>query len=92
MYNYVLTREAKEDLYRIYEFGVYKFGADQAEKYITLIYDCFDKITANPFLFPAVVNYKNVERYCVCGVDTIYYNINNNVIEIVTIIGRQNFK
>lgn len=91
MYNYFLTREAKEDLWRIYEFGVYKFGEAQAEKYLTMLYDCFEKIEANPFLFPVVLNYKNVERYCVCGVDTIYYNINGNEIEIVTIIGRQKF-
>lgn len=91
MYNYFLTREAKEDLWRIYEFGVYRFGEAQADKYIIMIHDCFDKIASNPFLFPVVSNYKNAERYCVCGVDTIFYNINKEVVEIITIIGRQDY-
>ena len=91
MYNYSLTREAKEDLWRIYEFGVYKFGVIQAEKYLNVMHVCFGKIASNPYMFPETQKYKGVDRYCVCGVDTIYYNINKNDIEIVTIIGRQDF-
>jgi toxin ParE1/3/4 len=86
-----LTREAKEDLWRIYEFGIYRFGELQADKYLIMLYDCFDKIASNPYMFPKVLNYKNAERYCVCGVDAIYYNIKGGEIEIITIIGRQNF-
>ncbi|WP_324069898.1 MAG: type II toxin-antitoxin system RelE/ParE family toxin [Flavobacterium sp.] len=90
-YSYFLTREAKEDLWRIYEFGVHRFGDTQADKYFIMLHDCFDKIASNPYMFPVVSNYKDVERFCVCGVDTIYYNIRGNQIEIVTIIGRQDF-
>ena len=86
-----MTREAKEDLWRIYKFGIYRFGEIQADKYLIMFYDCFDKIASNPFMFPKVSNYKNAERYCVCGVDTIYYNIKGYEIEIITIIGRQDF-
>ncbi|MBA0883992.1 type II toxin-antitoxin system RelE/ParE family toxin [Flavobacterium undicola] len=91
MYNCFLTREAKEDLWRIYEFGVYKFGEVQADKYFNLINDCFDKIASNPFMFPETIKNNQKYRFCVCGVDTIYYKINNDAIEIITIIGRQNF-
>ncbi|MCX6171610.1 MAG: type II toxin-antitoxin system RelE/ParE family toxin [Flavobacterium sp.] len=91
LYSYFLTIEAKEDIRRIYEYGVYRFGETQADKYLILLHDCFEKITSNPNLFPIVTNYKSVERFCVCGVDTIYYNIIGDEIEIVTIIGRQNF-
>ena len=89
--SYFLTQEAKEDLWRIYEFGVYRFGNTQADKYFIMLYDCFDKIASNPFMFPIVPNYKHVERFCVCGVDTIYYKIIEDEIEIITIIGRQDF-
>lgn len=92
MYNYFLSREAKEDLWRIYEFGVYRFGETQADKYLMMLYECFNKIASNPYLFPVVTRYKDVERYCVCGADTIYYNINGDEIEIITIIGRQDYK
>ncbi len=92
MYNYFLAHEAKEDLWRIYEYGVYRFGEAEADKYFNMMYDCFDKITSNPYLFPIVTKYKSAERYCVCGVDAIYYNIKGNEIEIITIIGRQDYK
>lgn len=91
MYNYFLTREAKEDLWRIYEFGVHRFGEAQADKYLMMLHDCFNKMASNPFLFPIVLNYRDAQRYCVCGVDTIYYNINSDEIEIITIIGRQDY-
>lgn len=54
MNNYFLTREAKEDLWRIYEFGVYRFGETQAEKYLAMLYESFDKIAINPLMFPTV--------------------------------------
>ncbi len=91
MHKYFLTRVAKEDLWRIYEFGVYKFGEVQAEKYFNMMHDCFDKIAANPYMFPETIKNKNTYRFCVCGVDTIYYKINGDVIEIITIIGRQDY-
>ena len=91
MSSYFLTRNAKEDLWTIYEYGVSRFGVTRAEKYFNMMHDCFEKIAFNPYLFPAVIRYKNVERYCVCGVDTIYYNIVGDEIEIVTIIGRQDY-
>jgi len=93
MSNYFLTREAKEDLWRIYEFGVSNFGIIQAEKYFNMMQDCFDKIASNPFMFPVVVNINGNFRFCVCGSNTIYYKINvNNKIEIITIIGKQDFR
>ncbi len=91
MYNYKLSFEAEEDIIRIFEYGLGRFGLQQAIKYYDMMYDCFDKIASNPFMFPVVSNYKNAERFCVCGVDTIYYNINKEEVEIITIIGRQDY-
>lgn len=92
MYSYYLSSEAKEDLRRIYYYGVGKFGVNQADNYFNMFYDCFDRIEGNPFLFPSADYIKKGYRYCVCGVDTIYYQINENKrIEIITIIGRQDF-
>ena len=52
MYSYYLSNDAKEDLRRIYYYGVIKFGVVQADKYYNMMHDCFDKIESNPFLFP----------------------------------------
>ena len=92
MYKCVLTIEAEEDIVRIYEYGFAKFGSVQAELYYDMLFDCFDKIAFNPYLFPAAEQIKKDYRYCVCGVDTIYYKIiSEELVEITTIIGRQDF-
>ena len=92
MYSYYLSSEAKEDLRRIYYYGVVQFGIDQADHYFNMIHDCFDRIEKDPLLFPSAEHIKKGYRYCVCGVDTIYYQITaNERIEIITIIGRQDF-
>ena len=91
MYNYKLSIEAEGDIIRIIEYGIGQFGVAQSSKYYGMLFECFNKIASNPFMFPAVKKYNHIERFCVCGVDTIYYNIKNNEIEIITIIGRQDF-
>jgi toxin ParE1/3/4 len=92
MYSYYLSSEAKEDLRRIYYYGVSKFGINQADSYYNMFYDCFEKIEGNSFLFPSADPIKKGYRYCVCGVDAIYYQINGDKrAEIITIIGRQDF-
>ncbi|TRX39248.1 type II toxin-antitoxin system RelE/ParE family toxin [Flavobacterium restrictum] len=91
MYKYHLSFEAEEDIVRIFEYGLGRFGLQQANKYYDMLFECFNKIASNPFMFPMVTKYKDIDRCCVCGVDTIYYNIKGNKIEIITIIGRQDF-
>lgn len=39
MYNYDLNEKAKEDLLRIYEYGIAKFGLNQADKYFDMMHD-----------------------------------------------------
>lgn len=91
MYSYKLNIQAEEDLTRIFEYGIGQFGLKQAEKYYEMFFECFYKIALNPFLFPNASHYKIGYRYCVCSADTIFYKINADEIEIMAIIGRQNF-
>lgn len=92
MNSYILTKDAEEDLDRIHEFGVYKFGMQQADKYYELLFESFEKIASNPYMFPTSVHLNKKYRYCVYKSDTIYYKIlNDNLVEIITIIGRQDF-
>lgn len=92
MANYRLSNEAKEDLIRIHHYGVAKFGMQQADKYFETFFQYFDIIVENPYSFEAVDYIKIGYRRCVCGADTIYYKINYDVVEIMAIIGRQDFK
>ena len=93
MFKYILTIEAEEDIGRIYEYGYGQIGIIQAEKYYEMLFDCFEKIAKNLYLFPSAEHIKMGYRYCVCGVDTIFYRIaSDETIVIITIIGRQDFK
>lgn len=89
MANYKLSKSAKEDLIRIHHFGVEKFGMTQADLYFETFFDYFDMIAKRPFSFESVDYIKKGYRRCVCGSDSIYYKINNGIVEIMAIVGMQ---
>jgi toxin ParE1/3/4 len=92
MPNYKINNLAKEDLIRIHKFGVEKFGMIQADKYFDSFFENFEIIAENPFYFESVDYVKTGYRRCISGTDSIYYKVNNNIVEIMVIIGRQDLK
>jgi len=86
---YRLSNEAKEDLVRIHRYGVEKFGMVQADKYFDSFFEYFDIIAQRPFSFESVDYIKKGYRRCVCGSDSIYYKIKDDVVEIMAIVGKQ---
>lgn len=89
MTNFRLSNTAKEDLIRIHQYGVKKFGELQADKYFNDFFESFELIVNQPYSFESVDHIKERYRRCVTGSDSIYYRIENENIEIMTIIGRQ---
>jgi toxin ParE1/3/4 len=89
MTNYRISNQAREDLIRIHQFGVLKFGEKQADKYYNSFFDYFELIAQRPKTFESVHFIKPGYRRCVCGVDSIFYRIKGNSVEIMAIIGRQ---
>jgi toxin ParE1/3/4 len=89
---YRLSNAAREDLIRIHHFGVEKFGIIQADKYFDTFFDYFEIIAQRPFSFESVDYIKEGYRRCPCGSDTIYYRINDSMVEIMAIIGMQDLK
>jgi toxin ParE1/3/4 len=89
MSKFKLSNTAKEDLIRIHQYGVKKFGIRQADKYFESFFDHFEMIAERPFSFESVDFIRQGYRRCVCGVDSIYFRMNDDVAEIMTIIGRQ---
>jgi len=89
MAKYILSNEAKDDLIRIHHYGVKKFGITQADKYFESFFEYFDIISNRPFSFESVDYIKKDYRRCVSGSDSIYFKVNENVVEIMAIIGRQ---
>jgi len=89
MSNYRLSNIAKEDLIRIHQYGLRVFGEQQADKYFDSFFENFNIIAKRPYSFEAVDFIKTGYRRCVSGSDTIYFRINNDIVEIMTIVGQQ---
>lgn len=89
MVNYKLSNQAKDNLIRIHHYGVKKFGMTQADKYFESFFAYFEIIAQQPLAFESVGFIKKGYRRCVCGADSIYYKINDDVIEIMAIVGQQ---
>jgi len=89
MANYRLTETAKEDLRRIYYYGMNQFGEAQADNYFDALFERFGQIAENPMLYPSVDYIRAGYRRSVCGVDSIFYRIVDNTVEIICILGRQ---
>ena len=79
MAKYRLSNTAKEDLIRIHQYGIQKFGIAQADKYFETFFEYFESVD----------HIKKGYKRCVCGSDSIYYKLNNDLVEIMAIIGSQ---
>ena len=89
MADYKLSNDAREDLIRIHQYGVRKFGMKQADRCFQTFFQYFQRIAENPFQYESADHIRTGYRRCVCGVDSIYYYINQDTVEIISIIGRQ---
>ena len=89
MANYRINEDAKADLQRIYRRGVLEFGKAQADRYFDALFDRFEEIAEQPLQYQAVDDIREGYRRSVCGVDSIYYRIVDNKVEIMRILGQQ---
>ncbi len=89
MANYKISPEAEEDLFRIYRWGVRMHGEAAAEEYYNAFFDRFEQIAEQPDLYPTVDHIREGYRRSVCGVDSIFYRLEGNMVEIMRILGRQ---
>ena len=89
MNSYRLSNTAKEDLIRIHHYGVRHFGMNQADKYFETFFELFESIAQRPYSFESVDFVKKGYRRCVCGSDSIYFKVNNDTVDIMTIVGSQ---
>ncbi|WP_040252065.1 type II toxin-antitoxin system RelE/ParE family toxin [Psychroserpens mesophilus] len=89
MAEFRISNTAREDLIRIHHYGVKKFGITQADKYFDSFFEYFDIIAQRPFSFESVDFIKKGYRRCVCGSDSIFFKVNEDVVDIMAIVGRQ---
>jgi len=86
---YKLSNEAKLDLARIYWRGVDNFGETQAARYYAALIRRFEDIAEAPYKYQAVEHIRHGYRRSVCGVDSIYFRVSSDAIEIMRVLGRQ---
>ena len=89
MGNYKLSAQAEADLIRIHQWGIRRFGEHQGDAYYLQLIDQCALIAQNPLLYPSAEDIRPGYRRSVCGVDTIYYRILEETVEIMAIVGRQ---
>lgn len=92
MGTYRLSAEAEADLRRIWLHGFHEYGEAQADKYYNGLIERFEKIADQPYLYQAVDYIREGYRRSVYGADSIYYRINDDIVEIMAIIGRQDIE
>jgi toxin ParE1/3/4 len=90
MATYKLNQDAEDDLKRLYRHGIREFGIVQADKYFDALFERFDQLAAEPLLYRAVDEIRPGYRRSVCGAHSIYYRLNQDIVEIMRILGRQN--
>ena len=89
MARYRLSQRAKQDLRRIYRYGVFEFGERQADRYYVEFLNRFEQIATQPYLYPAVDLTREGYRRSVSGSHSIYYRVEIDIVEIIRILGRQ---
>jgi len=89
MVNYKINEEAKGDLQRIYRRGVLEFGAEQADRYFDAFFKHFEELAERRYQYQAVDDIREGYRRSVCGVDSIYYRVVDDTVEIMRILGQQ---
>lgn len=92
MAKYRISLVAEEDLKRIHQYGTRVFGEKKADEYFLAFFERFEEIARRPHAFEDVGHIAQGYRRCVSGVDSIYFRVIDDAVEIMTIIGRQSFK
>ena len=92
MERYKLSDKAEADLIRIHQCGMRDHGETRADEYYYAFFQRFEELAEQPYLYPAVDNIRQGYRRSVCGVDSIYYRINGDDIEIMRVLGKQDVK
>lgn len=89
MANYRISKDAKDDLKRIYRRGLLEYGEVQADQYFNAFFERFEQLAEQPYLYQSVDDIRVGYRRSVCGVDSIYYRVDGDTVEIMSILAQQ---
>jgi toxin ParE1/3/4 len=83
---YRLRALALEDLEAIWRYTVEQWGIDQAERYLTALFTCFDDLAINPELGRKRDEVKPGYRSFPQGRHVVFYTIVPTEIEIIGVV------
>lgn len=89
MPKYRISNRAREDLIAIAQYGDDRYGVQASDEYRDKLIKRFEIIAEKPLRYPPVDYIREGYRRCVCGVNSIYFRIDGDEIEIMRILGRQ---
>ena len=81
--------QAEEDIRRLYRYGIQQFGQAQADKYFDGLFHRFDQLAETPALYRSVDEIRKGYRRSIYGMHSIYYRVEDDVVEIMRILGRE---
>ena len=88
MANYRISPNAKDDLERIWRYGVDRWGMEAADAYHATFFDHFEELAEHPCLYPEI-DIRPGHRRSLCGKDSVFYRIDGETVEIIAILGKQ---
>ena len=89
--DYRISEVAKQDLLAIARYGDEHYGVEQSNLYRDGLKQRFLIIVKEPMLYPAVDHIHAGYRRSIIGKHSIYYRFKDNVVEIMRVLGRQDF-
>ena len=92
MGSYKLNEDAVEDFERLFDYGIDIFGLEQAKHYADGLRHRFLEIAKTPLLWQAVDHIRAGYRRSVYESHSIYYRIDDDNVEIMRILGREDIE
>lgn len=76
-------------IWRVSTGAVWKSSVSFTDRYYETLIQRFSCIAEAPYKYQSVDHIRESYRRSVCGVDSIYYRMSGDVIEIMRVLGRQ---
>jgi len=86
---YRLSKAAEADLMGIALFGEENFGVARSDRYRDQLKQRFLTLAEHPLRYPTVNHIRKGYRRSVCGVHSIFYRVDDSVVEIMRILKNQ---
>lgn len=86
---YRLNAEAADDIERLFEFGIGRYGLEAAINYVDGLIRQLDELASHPLHYQAVDHIRKGYRRSVYGSHSIYFRVIGETVDVMRILGRE---